>query len=120
MCSGRHPAHGIADKIFLPVLTDREGTLEAGKAAVMAAFSMSGSAAFCCVQLEGNLGPVPGVQLPHDGPDVHLHGALTQVQLIGDDLVRLAQGDGIRDGALPFREAEQAVNGLLTLRPLKA
>jgi len=38
MCSGRYPAHGIADKIFLPVLTDREGTLGAGKAAVRRPF----------------------------------------------------------------------------------
>ena len=34
MCSGRHPAHGLADTIFLPVLTNREGTLGAGKAAI--------------------------------------------------------------------------------------
>jgi len=35
MCSGRHPAHGLADTVFLPVLTDREGTPGAGKAAIV-------------------------------------------------------------------------------------
>jgi hypothetical protein len=30
---GPSPGHTVADRIFLPVMTDREGTLEAGEAA---------------------------------------------------------------------------------------
>jgi len=39
---------------------------------------------------KSDFSPVPGLELFHDVSDMHLHGALAHVELIGDDLVGLA------------------------------
>src|SRR6185312_5211522 len=41
-------------------------------------------------QLVGHFRPVRRLQLSHDAADMHFYGAFAQVELVGDDLVRLA------------------------------
>ena len=56
------------------------------------------------VELEAGFGAVGHPQLLHDVADVHLHRALAHVELVGDQLVRLAAAQAVRHGRLPRGE----------------
>src|SRR6476661_779140 len=56
---------------------------------------------FCHVS---HLRPILRLELPHDVADMHLHGALLHLQLVGDDLVWLALAQFLNHLGLPRSE----------------
>ncbi len=85
MCSGRHPAHGLADTVFLPVLTDREGTPGAGEAAAIwrSPFPCQAARVFAACGLKATSVRFRAFSFFLMLRRMDLHRALAQVQLIG-------------------------------------
>src|SRR5918996_280327 len=65
---------------------------------------------------QGRLGAVGGVELSHNPTDMHLNGALLDVQRPGNDLVRLPCLEQLEDPQLAWRETLRL--GRLDIRAL--